>query len=133
MRVVVSGASGLVGRAVVPALHAGGHETVVLVRRAPGVGEARWDPAAGELDGAALDGCDAVVHLSGAGIGDRRWSASRRRELVSSRVDSTSLLARTLAALPRPPSVLVSASAVGVYGDRGDEVLTEASPRGPGS
>lgn len=132
MRVVVSGASGLVGRALVPALRAGGHETVVLVRRAAGTGEVPWDPASGLVDGAALEGCDAVVHLSGAGIGDRRWSAARRRQLVASRVDSTALLARTLAGLQRPPSVLVSASAVGVYGDRGDEVLTEDSAPGTG-
>ncbi|HLM96249.1 MAG TPA: TIGR01777 family oxidoreductase, partial [Acidimicrobiales bacterium] len=78
-----------------------------------------------------LDGADAVVHLAGAGIGDKRWSATRRQEIVSSRVQSTALLARSLAELDRPPSVLVSASAVGVYGDRGDEELTEAS--GPGS
>jgi len=132
VRVVVSGASGLVGRALVPALRAGGHETVVLVRRAAGTDEVPWDPASGLVDGAALEGCDAVVHLSGAGIGDRRWSAARRRQLVASRVDSTALLARTLAGLQRPPSVLVSASAVGVYGDRGDEVLTEDSAPGTG-
>jgi len=122
----------LVGRALVPALRAGGHETVVLVRRAAGTDEVPWDPASGLVDGAALEGCDAVVHLSGAGIGDRRWSAARRRQLVASRVDSTALLARTLAGLQRPPSVLVSASAVGVYGDRGDEVLTEDSAPGTG-
>ena len=88
---------------------------------------------AGSIDAGALDGADAVVHLAGAGIGDKRWSAPRRREIVSSRVQATTLLARTLAGLDRPPAVLVSASAVGYYGDRGDEELTEDSTGGPGS
>ena len=93
-----------------------------------------WDPAAGSIDAGALDGADAVVHLAGAGIGDKRWSAARRHEIVSSRVQSTTLLARTLAGLGRPPAVLVSASAVGYYGDRGDEELTEDERRRePGS
>jgi len=131
MRVVITGASGLIGATVVTALRARGDDVTPLVRRPPGAGEARWDPAAGSIDSGALAGAAAVVHLAGAGIGDKRWSATRRQEIVSSRVQSTALLARSLAELDRPPSVLVSASAVGVYGDRGDEELTEAS--GPGS
>ena len=127
MRVVMSGASGLIGASVVTALRARGDDVTPLVRRPPGAGEARWDPAAGSIDSGALEGADAVVHLAGAGIGDKRWSATRRHEIVSSRVQSTSLLARSLAELNRPPTVLVSASAVGFYGDRGDEELTEAS------
>jgi len=132
VRVIVSGATGLIGRALVAALRDRGDEAVGLGRGVPhGAGEARWDPAAGQLDPAVLEGADAVVHLAGAGIGDRRWSPGRRREIVASRVDSTTLLARTLARLERPPEVLVSASAVGWYGDRGDEELTEDS--GPGT
>ncbi len=130
MRVMMSGASGLIGASVINALRTRGDDVTPLVRRPPGPGEARWDPAAGSIDSGALEGADAVVHLAGAGIGDKRWSATRRQEIVSSRVRSTSLLARSLAELNRPPSVLVSASAVGFYGDRGDEELTEAS--GPG-
>ncbi len=102
-------------------------------RRAPG--GAWWDPAAGVMGDDALDAlrsADAVIHLAGAGLGDRRWSADRRREIVASRVAATALLCRTLAGLERRPAVLVSASAVGFYGDRGDEELTEASAPGTG-
>jgi hypothetical protein len=132
MRVVVSGSSGLIGRSVVAGLRARGDEVTLLVRRPPAAGEARWDPGTGSIDAGALVGADAVVNLSGAGIGDKRWSAARRHEIVASRVQATALLARTLAELARPPSVLVNASAVGFYGDRGDETLTEASARGSG-
>ncbi len=132
MRVVVSGSSGLIGQAVVSALRARGDEVTPLVRRTPRPDEAAWDPPAGSIDAGAIDGADAVVHLAGAGIGDKRWSAARRHEIVSSRVQSTALLARTLGGLNRPPTVLVSASAVGYYGDRGDEELTEDSDPGSG-
>jgi uncharacterized protein (TIGR01777 family) len=132
MRVVVTGSSGLIGQALVSALAAAGHETVVLVRRPPGPGEARWDPAQGVIDGGALEGADAVVHLAGAGIGDRRWSPARKAVILGSRVDATTLLCATLAGLDRPPAVLVSASAIGYYGDRGDEELTETSGSGRG-
>jgi hypothetical protein len=132
MRVVVSGSSGLIGRSVVSELRARGDEVTPLVRRSPAAGEARWDPTSGSIDAGALEGADAVVHLAGAGIGDKRWSTARRLEIVSSRVQATSLLARTLAGLSRPPSVMVSASAVGFYGDRGDEELTEDSESGSG-
>ncbi|HLN41968.1 MAG TPA: TIGR01777 family oxidoreductase [Acidimicrobiales bacterium] len=132
MRVVISGSSGLIGGSVVTALRSRGDEVTALVRRPPAAGEARWDPDAGSIDTGVLEAADAVVHLAGAGIGDKRWTPARRREIVSSRVQSTSLLARTLAELSRPPSVLVSASAVGFYGDRGDETLTEESAPGDG-
>ena len=133
MRIVISGSSGLIGRSVVAALRAGGDDVIPLVRRPPGPGEARWDPAAGSIDAGALEGADAVVHLAGAGIGDKRWTAARRHEIVSQPgAGSTTLLARTLAGLGRPPTVLVSASAVGFYGDRGDEELTE-DERAPGA
>ena len=102
MRVVVTGSSGLIGRALVPTLAAAGHETTVLVRRPPGPGEARWDPPAGRIDAGALDGAGAVVHLAGAGIGDQRWTPARREVILRSRVDSTRLLSDTLAGLGRP-------------------------------
>jgi uncharacterized protein (TIGR01777 family) len=132
MHVVISGSSGLIGRSVVAALRARGDEVTALVRRPPAAGEAQWDPVAGSIDPGAFDGSDGVVHLAGAGIGDKRWSAPRRAEIVSSRVQTTTLLAHTLARLGHPPTVLVSASAVGFYGDRGDEVLTEESTGGTG-
>ncbi|MGH9111839.1 MAG: TIGR01777 family oxidoreductase, partial [Acidimicrobiales bacterium] len=89
-----------------------------------------WDPAGGTIEGGALAGIDAVVHLAGAGIGDKRWTPERKREIRESRTLGTGLLTRTLAELPRPPAVLVSASAIGYYGERGDEELTESSPPG---
>jgi hypothetical protein len=126
MKVAITGASGLVGGALVPFLTTGGHEVVRLVRRAPkSKGEARWDPDAGEVDAAALEGVDAVVHLSGENIAGARWTEARKALLRSSRVGPTSLLARTLAGLKRKPKVLVSASAIGAYGDRGDSWVTE--------
>lgn len=129
MKVAITGASGLVGSALVPFLTTGGHEVLRLVRRAPrGEGEIRWDPAAGEIDGASLEGVDAVVHLSGENIAGGRWSPARKARLRASRVDSTALLARTLAGLKSPPKVLASASAIGVYGSQGDQWLTEESP-----
>jgi uncharacterized protein (TIGR01777 family) len=132
MRVAVSGSSGLVGSALCRALEGRGDEVVRLVRRPAGAGEVSWDPGTGRLDGRALAGVDAAVHLAGAGIGDRRWTAARRATLVSSRVDSTALLAGVLAGVEPRPRVLVNASAVGFYGDRGSEELTEASPPGTG-
>jgi hypothetical protein len=104
---------------------------VPVVRGDPGPDQISWDPPGGRLASDDLAGVDAVVHLAGAGIGDRRWSEPRKRELVDSRVTSTQLLSGALAALPHPPAVLISGSAVGYYGDRGDEELTEES--GPGA
>ena len=131
MRVVVTGSHGLIGTALAEALEARGDEVHRLVRGEPQSGQAHWDPAAGEIDVGALEGVDAVVHLAGVGIGDRRWSDAHKRAVLDSRVQGTTLLARTLASLTDRPSVLVSASAVGYYGDRGDEVLTEDA--GPGT
>ena len=129
MHIVVSGASGLVGSALVPLLTSQGHRVSSLVRRKPRPGEIRWNPAAGSLDPAALEGADAVVHLSGENVA-RRWTERRKARIRSSRVASTRLLSETLAGLSRPPQVMISASAVGIYGERGDEVLTEESPPG---
>ena len=132
MKVVVSGASGLIGSALVPALRAGGHEVTRLVRReASAADEMRWDPAAGAIDASKLEGVDAVVTLSGENIG-RRWTAKRKREILESRTASTGLLARTAAELHPRPAVFVCAGGVGIYGDRGDEIVTEESTLGEG-
>lgn len=131
MRVVITGSSGLIGQALGRALRADGHEVVPLVRHPPGPGEVRWDPPAGTVDAAGLEGADAVVHLAGAGIADRRWTEARKAEILDSRVRATTVLADALATLERPPPVLVSGSAVGWYGgDHGDEELTEDSDPG---
>lgn len=130
MRVAVTGSSGLIGSSLRGRLTAAGHEFVPVVRRDAAPGEISWDPAAGRIDAAAFEGIDAVVNLAGAGIGDKRWNDERKAVIVDSRVDGTRLLAETLAALDRPPKVLLSGSAVGFYGDRGDEMLTEQSAPG---
>ncbi len=141
MNVLVTGSSGLVGSALTRRLSGSDHRMTRLVRPgalpspAAGVGDVTWDPSTGTVDRAGLEAAgpfDGVVHLAGAGIGERRWTPARKQLLLESRTHSTGLLSRTLAALPAPPRVLVSASAVGYYGDRGDEVLTEESPAGRG-
>ncbi len=133
MRVLVSGASGLVGSALSPLLTTQGHTVVRLVRgEARSADEVSWDPARGELDLRNAGPIDAVVHLAGAGIADRRWSQERREVIVRSRVDSTRTLVRALCALPRPPRVLVSASAVGYYGDTQRGIADEDSAAGAG-
>ncbi len=148
MRVLVAGSSGLIGTALVERLAEGGHSVTRLVRNtdsrgdlstsagsAGGVGAIPWDPAVGLLDLDTLAGAgpfDAVVNLAGAGIGDRRWSRDRKQTILGSRTSSTRLLATSLAALERPPSTLVNGSAVGFYGDRGSEELTEDSGSGSG-
>ena len=129
LHVAVTGANGLIGSALRRRLEVAGHRVSRLVRRTAGPGEISWDPAAGTLNPAALEGTDAVVHLSGENVG-ARWTTERKARIRSSRVASTRLLSETLAGLQRPPEVLVSASAVGIYGDRGDEVLNEQSPAG---
>jgi uncharacterized protein (TIGR01777 family) len=129
--IAVSGGSGLVGSSLLPALD---HRRILrLVRSsARGPGEVRWDPGRGTIDAAGLEGCDAVVHLAGEPIAARRWSAPVKQRILRSRVDATRLLVSTLVSLPSPPRVLVSASAIGIYGDRGEEDLDESSPRGTG-
>jgi uncharacterized protein (TIGR01777 family) len=120
MKVAISGASGLVGSALSAALRASGHEPRAMKRGATGTG----------IDLPALEGADAIVHLAGAGIADARWTAARKRELVDSRVSMTRKLVEAIRPLSSPPKILLSGSAVGVYGDRGDEVLTERSAIG---
>jgi uncharacterized protein (TIGR01777 family) len=133
MRVLITGATGGIGRALREYLPQHGHHVTPLHRGARGpTGEPRWDPARGELDAAVLEGFDAVIHLSGANIGEGRWTARRKRELWASRVDSTRLLVDRMLAAKDGPRVLICASAVGFYGDRGEEALDERSPRGEG-
>lgn len=134
MQVVVSGSTGLVGRALCEELLKSGHTVRPLVRdtsSAP-AGSIPWDPARGQLDGAALDGVDAVVHLAGENIAAGRWNAARKARIRDSRVAGTQLLAERLAGLSQRPGVLVSASAIGFYGDRGDAVVTDDTPAGQG-
>jgi hypothetical protein len=131
VKVVVTGSHGLIGGELVAELGRQGHDVTRLVRADPRPGEARWDPAAGTVEAAKLEGHDAVVHLAGVDIGDHRWTDAHKRAVLDSRVQSTALLARTLAGLSSPPRVLASGSAVGFYGDRGDAPLTEAD--GPGT
>ena len=135
MKIAVTGSSGLVGTELVPALRADGHDVIRLVRRTPRTAdEHRWDPEHHQVDAGLLADVDAVVNLAGVGIGDKRWTDRYKQEVVASRVDSTttisSALAQAAAADPDRPRVLLSASAVGFYGDGGDRVLDETSPAG---
>ena len=133
MKVAVTGASGLIGSALVPHLRSVGHEVVTLVRRpATSTSEITWDPKAGTVDLDALAGVDGVVHLAGAGVGDHRWTDDYKREILDSRVDGTHAIARAMAALDPRPRVLVSASAIGFYGDTADRIVDESSPAGTG-
>jgi uncharacterized protein (TIGR01777 family) len=134
MRIAITGASGFVGRAASKALVAAGHDVVRLVRDAAGAGAgtATWNPATGELDAAALGACDAVVHLAGENVAGGRWTAARRAAIAQSRGPATERLCRTLAGLRQRPRILISASATGIYGDRGDAVLDENSAPGEG-
>ncbi len=133
MRIAVTGSHGLIGSALVLALREVGHDVVQLVRSDPtGPDEVRWDPAAGTIDRAGLAGVEAAVHLAGAGVGDHRWSEDYKREIKDSRVLGTRTLVDALTSLDPLPRVLVSGSAIGYYGERGDEVLTEDSGPGEG-
>lgn len=134
IRVAVSGASGLLGSAIAAFLSTGGHEVLRIVRRPESSrgDEIAWDPGAGRIDAAKLEGVDAIVHLAGANIASGRWTDERKEAIVTSRVRGTRLLAEAAASLRRPPRVFASASAVGFYGDRGEEELDEESATGAG-
>jgi uncharacterized protein len=131
MRIAVTGSHGLIGSALVPFLRDRGHDVTPLVRRGEADG-VWWDPATGALDSDRLNGTDAVIPLAGAGIGDRRWSDKRLDIVRRSRVEATAGLAAALATLPTRPQTLISGSAVGYYGPRGDEELDESSAPGTG-
>ena len=132
-RIAVAGASGLIGSALVRSLAADGHEVVRLVRRAPRAkDEVEWDPEREYVDAAGLVGCDAVVNLAGAGIGDHRWTDEYKRKIRDSRLLGTATLAEAVASLDRPPRVFLNGSAMGVYGDTGERAVDETAPPGIG-
>ena len=128
MDIAITGSNGLIGTALADALHARG-DRVIPVLRGEGLG-VRWDPETGAIDADCLDGVDAVVHLAGEGIGEKRWTPDQKLRIRDSRVRGTDLLTQTLAGLAQPPAVLVSGSAIGWYGNRGEEELTETSASG---
>lgn len=133
MKILITGASGLIGRALSTELQAQGHTVVAAVRREVRRNdEVQWDPARGILDPSAFDGVDAVIHLAGAGIGDKRWTAAYKKEVLESRTLSTALLANTMASLEKKPSVFLSGSAIGFYGAAHDEKFDETSAAGDG-
>ena len=130
MRVLVTGSTGFIGNALVTALEARGDRVVRLARGSATDERPSWDPDAGTISSVALDGVDGVVHLAGEGIGEKKWTPEQKRRILESRVTGTSLLARALAERQTKPSVMISGSAIGYYGNRGDEVLDEASGGG---
>ena len=132
MRVAIAGSSGVIGSVLAAALAGRGEEVIPLVRPGSSSNGVAWDPSAGTIDTRALEGFDAVVNLAGHSIGERRWTAVERQRIWDSRIESTRLLARTLAVLEHPPAALINASAVGYYGDGGDSILSETSPSGSG-
>ena len=132
MKVAITGSTGFLAQGIIPALESAGHEIVPVVRPGSPRAGVPWDPAAGTIDVGGLDGVDAVVHLTGVGVGDRRWTAARKRLLRESRVDATDLLVDAFRRMERPPRAFISASAIGYYGDRGVQVLDESSAPGAG-
>ncbi|MGW2561882.1 TIGR01777 family oxidoreductase [Streptomyces sp. NPDC001514] len=133
MRIAVTGSTGLIGTALVRSLRADGHEVVRLVRRAArAAGEVEWDPLRQYVDAAGLTGCEAVVHLAGAGVGERRWTEAYKKEIRDSRVLGTAAIAEAVASLEVPPRVLVCGTAVGYYGDTGERSVDESAPPGSG-
>ncbi len=132
LRIAVTGASGMIGRALRPLLTSMGHEVVSVVRRRPREQEIFWKPSQGTVEAAAFEGVDAVIHLAGENIAGSRWSESVKQRIRQSRVRGTKLLAETLASLERPPRVLISASGINYFGDRGDELLPDDAPGGRG-
>ena len=134
MKIILSGAGGLIGSALMPSLDAAGHEVVRLVRPPQDAGPSKeiWDPSSGRLDAAVVDGADAVINLNGRNIADGRWTSAVKNALRSSRLDATRTIVEAISRAKNPPRVLINASAVGYYGDRGDELLDETSSQGVG-
>ncbi|GAA2600567.1 TIGR01777 family oxidoreductase [Streptomyces axinellae] len=133
MRIAVTGSSGLIGSALTRSLRAEGHDVLRLVRRpAAAADEVEWSPARRYVDTSGLAGCEAVVHLAGAGVGDHRWTAAYKRELLESRVLGTTAIAEALASLDAPPHTLIVGTAVGYYGDTGDRAVDETAGPGEG-
>jgi uncharacterized protein (TIGR01777 family) len=132
MKIVVSGSSGLIGTALVPRLKTAGHDVLRLVRSAAGPGEATWSPRTGEIDDAVFEDVDAVINLNGRSIAEGRWNRSVKEDLRNSRLDSTRTLANAIVTSTSPPPLLINASAVGFYGNRGDELLEEDASVGDG-
>jgi uncharacterized protein len=132
VKIAVTGSGGLIGSSLVPYLRSQGHEVVPIVRGSATGDDILWDPEKGTIDIDKLEGIDGAVHLAGAGVGNRRWSPGYKQVILSSRVEGTTTLARAMANLRTRPSVIVSASAVGYYGVRGDEILTEDAGNGAG-
>jgi len=133
MKIAVTGASGLIGTALVPALRRDGHQVLRLVRSpAHAPDEVTWNPAEDSIDHAPLAGTHAVIHLAGAGVGDHRWTDAYKAQILNSRVQGTRTIAHAAATLDPPPSVLVCASAIGFYGDTGDRPVDESAPAGTG-
>lgn len=132
MKITISGASGLIGSALTTALRAQGHRVQRLVRHAQSDGDITWDPLAGKLDTAQLNGVDALIHLSGEGVASGRWTAAKKKAIRESRVKSTQLLAEALTTIENPPKTWLCASAIGWYGDRGDAWLDEDAGPGEG-
>jgi uncharacterized protein len=130
MKILISGASGLIGSALTRAAVEAGHTVVALVRKPGTPSTVHWDPERGTIDTAGLEGSDAIVHLAGESIASRRWTPAQKDRILDSRVKGTELLASAVARMNRRPSVMISSSAIGVYGDCGDVVLTESTPPG---
>ena len=132
MKILISGSSGLIGSTAATALKSDGHDVVHLVRpgKTPNPGDVQWDPMRATVDVAAIEGVEVVLHLSGAGIADGRWTEERKQLLRSSRIDTTRVLVDSLLRLKQKPRLLIVASAIGYYGNRGDEILTESSTTG---
>lgn len=137
MKIAITGASGLIGTRLVPALLADGHDLTVFTRPSSrdasvpeGTRRATWDPSAGVIEADAVDGQDAVIHLAGVGIADSRWTPAQKDRILSSRTEGTGLIARTIRDASTPPPVLLSASAIGYYGDQGDRIVDESGPAG---
>ena len=132
MKVLIAGASGLVGSALIPALEADGSEVTRLVRTSAGAGEIEWHPNNDQIDAATLEGFDAIINFAGENIAGGRWTDEQKRKIRDSRVNGTHLLSEAIAKLKYHPKVFLCASATGIYGDRGDEILDEQSDSGGG-